>query len=74
MGNEYWVYYTAKFNGTQKDYFLHLYAINSIIAKDLCRRKVMEETGRHAFNVKAMVTERLPKGYKYAEEGYPPSK
>lgn len=68
------VYYAAKFNGTQKDYFLRIDAKNAKEARDLCRRMVQEKTGRHAFTIKSMLSEKLPKGYQKVEEGYPPSK
>ena len=68
------VYYSSKFNGMQKNYFLRVDAKDAKEAKDLCWKMVHDKTGRHAFAIKPMLSDRLPKYYQKAEEGYPPSK
>lgn len=71
----YRVYYTSKFDGTQKDYVLDVHATSAKEARDTCWRMVHEKTGRHAFTIKAVLTDKYPVGYSEKTiKGYPPSK
>jgi len=74
-GKLYHVYYTSKFDGTQKDYVLDIRARSAKEARDICWRLVHETTGRHAFTIKAMLTDKFPVGYsEKTTKGYPPPK
>lgn len=74
-GKLYHVYYASKFDGTQKDYVLDIRARNAKEARDTCWRLVHEATGRHAFTIKAMLTDKFPVGYsEKTVKGYPPPK
>ena len=74
-GKLYHVYYASKFDGTQKDYVLDIRARNAKEARDTCWRLVHETTGRHAFTIKAMLTDKFPVGYsEKTAKGYPPPK
>jgi len=71
----YHVYYTSKFDGTQKDYVLDIHATSAKEARDTCWRVVHEKTGRHAFTIKAVLTNKRPVGYgEFVTNGYPPPK
>lgn len=68
-------YYYAKFNGDQREYYLEVEAGSSKEAKDRCWHLVHQATGRHAFGITPMATDKLPKGFtKCPEKGYPPVK
>ena len=71
----YHVYYTSKFNGTEKAFMLDIPAKNAREACDECKRLVFQATGRNAFRPKAMVTDKLPVGVSSRPtKGYPPLK
>ena len=74
-GKLYHVYYASKFDGTQKDYVLDVRAESAKEARDTCWKLVHDATGRHAFTIKAMLTDKRPIGYaKEVTKGYPPPK
>ena len=71
----YHVYYTSKFNGTEKAFVLDIPAKTAKEACDECKRLVFKTTGRNAFRPKAMVTDKLPVGVSCEPaKGYPPPK
>ena len=68
-------YYRSKFNNDLQDYYIEVEARTPKEAKDKCWQLVKQATGRHAFGIIPIATDKVPKYYsENTVNGYPPPK